>query len=69
MHWPETFLTWPWLRRRTCIACAGRLASSEDLISATSDHLEGCFFLKTYTALFVIFSCAMSTFSEPLITK
>ncbi len=54
---------------RTCIDEAGRDASRHDLSSATWEYFEGCFFAKTYTALLVIFSCAISTFSEPFITK
>jgi len=69
MHAPVTPLTCPGLSSRTCIALAGRELSLDDLISATCEYLEGCFLRKTYTALFVIFSCAISTFSDPLITK
>ena len=47
MHAPVMPLICPGLRRRTCIADAGRDASLDDLISATCEYLEGCFLEKT----------------------
>lgn len=43
--------------------------SSTDLISPTKEYFAGCFFAKTYTVFAAIVSCAISTFSDPLMMK
>ena len=43
--------------------------SITDLISHACEYLLGCFFSNTYTWLLAILSCAISTFSVPLMMK
>jgi hypothetical protein len=55
-------LTWNWLIVFPPFSTALR-------ISARKEMGEGCALAKTYTWFVAMRSCAMSTFSEPLMTK
>ena len=65
---------WP-LEPAECISRAMQLdaalapLSGDDRHSATHMYLLGWRFSKTYTWLVLIFSCAMRTFSDPLMMK